>query len=148
MKCLWMLILLAACVQPAFADKPATKHPRMTWEQRFQEANTAHDGRLTLEEAKAGYKTIARHFQEIDTSGKGFVTENDIRAWHALAREKRHADKQPDPLRPRPAFDQHVPGADVRPAVVPGSNQASVPATSQTVATQTVATLGSVTAGN
>jgi hypothetical protein len=138
-----MLMLLAACVQPAFADKPISKHPRMTWEQRFQDANKAHDGRLTLEEAKAGYKTIARHFQEIDTSGKGFVTENDIRAWHAVAKERHHADKQPDPLRPRPAFDQHVPGADVRPPVVPGGNQASAPAK-----TQTVATLGASAAGN
>jgi hypothetical protein len=143
MKRVWTLILLAACVQPAFAAKSTAKHPRMTWEQHFQEANTAHDGRLTLDEAKAGYKTIARHFQEIDTNGKGFVTENDIRAWRALARERRHANKQPDPLRPRPAFDQHIPGADVRPAVVPGSNQASAGPK-----TETVATLRAANAGN
>lgn len=143
MKRFWLLILLATCAQPAFADKPATKHTRMTWEQRFQEANKAHDGRLTLEEAKSSYKTIARHFQEIDTSGKGFVTENDIRAWRAVAKEKRHADKQPDPLRPRHAFDEHMPGANARPAVVPGGNQASSAPPSQTVAT-----LGSATAGN
>lgn len=143
MKQFWILLLLAACVQPALADKPVAKHPRMTWEQRFQDANKTHDGRLTLDEAKAGYKIIAKHFQEIDTSGKGFVTENDIRAWHAMAKERRHSDKQPDPLRPRNAFDQHIPGTDVRPPVVPGANQASAPARPQTVAT-----LGSAGAGN
>ena len=143
MKRFCMLMLLATCAQPALAGHAASKHPRMTWEQRFQQANTTHDGRLTLDEAKSGYKSVARHFQEIDTNSKGFVTENDVRAWRALAKERRHADKQPDPLRPRPAFDRHVPGSDVRPAVVPGANQTSLPSRSQTVAT-----LGTSTAGH
>jgi hypothetical protein len=150
MKRYCLLMLLAVCallaLTPAFAREQRGKHPRVSWEQHFQEANATHDGRLTLDQAKAGYKSIVRHFQEIDTNGKGFVTENDIRAWRATEKERRHAAKQPDPLRARPAFDQHVPGGDVRPPVVPGANRAS--ATQPATRTQTVATLGSGPAGN
>ena len=63
------------------ADKPAVQH-RETAAQRFGKANTAHDGHLTLEQAKAGYPTVAKHFAEIDTGGKGYVTQDDIKAWH------------------------------------------------------------------
>jgi opacity protein-like surface antigen len=148
MKRFCLLMLLAACAlpAPAFAKAHTGKHPRVSWEQRFQEANATHDGRLTLDQAKAGYKSIVRHFQDIDTNGKGFVTENDIRAWRATEKERRHANKQPDPLRARPAFDRHVPGDDVRPPVVPGANRAS--ATPPATRMQTVATVGSGPSGN
>jgi hypothetical protein len=88
------------------ANGTSPSHPgRTKWEERFSQANLAHDGHLTLEEAKGGYRTIAKHFQEIDTDGKGYVTEDDIRAWHALQRASHarpaHSD---DPLRPRNAY--------------------------------------------
>lgn len=109
MKRLSTLILLAAVIQPAFADDTPAKHPRVTWEQRFTQANTSHDGHLTLDQAKTGYKTVARHFHDIDTDGKGFVTENDVRAWHALQKAARHSQGAEDPLRPRPAFNRFTP---------------------------------------
>ncbi|WP_428488389.1 hypothetical protein [Rhodopila sp.] len=100
---------------PAFADdtpaqdKPAAHHARMTWEERFTQANLAHDGHLTLEEAKHGYHAIARHFGDVDVDGKGYVTENDIRAWHASQKTAReHLKAAEDPLRPRNAFQQHA----------------------------------------
>lgn len=93
---------------PATQDAPA-KHARVTWEARFAQANTAHDGHLTLEEAKAGFKTIARHYRDIDTDGKGYVTENDVRAWRAMPKPARHAREPDDPLRPRPAFQNAGP---------------------------------------
>lgn len=96
-----------AAAEPA--PHPRAKHPRMTWMQRFDAANTTHDGRLTQAQAKQGYKIVARHFHEIDTEGKGYVTQNDIRAWHALQRAARHNHDKKDPLRPRPAFNRFAP---------------------------------------
>ncbi len=93
---------------PAKPDAPA-KRPRLTWEARFAQANTAHDGHLTLEEAKAGFKTVARHYRDIDMDGKGYVTENDVRAWRAMPKPARHAKEPDDPLRPRPAFQNTGP---------------------------------------
>lgn len=112
-------LILAALSTPAFADDSALKdaasgdaapkHSHMTWEEHFTQANKAGDGHLTLDEAKAGYKTIARHFKDIDTDGKGYVTENDVRAWHAL-RGTAHKRQDDDPLRPRPAYQRLPPG--------------------------------------
>jgi hypothetical protein len=82
---------------------PPAQHARVTWENHFTQANLAHDGHLTLAEAKAGYPSVARGFHAIDVDGKGFVTENDIRAWKALQKANR-AHAHDDPLRPRNAF--------------------------------------------
>jgi hypothetical protein len=125
------LFLLAALVAagPAWAASPpsapeaATKpNTRMTMEQRFERANTAQDGRLTLEQAKRGYKTIARNFARIDTTGKGFVTIEDIRAWRQANREARQAARAAmnDPLRPRHAV-QRAPGDQAAQSVPPPS---------------------------
>jgi hypothetical protein len=77
-------------------------------EQRFDLANTTRDGRLTLAQAKINYKTVARNFELIDTSGKGFVTLEDIRAWRKAARLMRQAQRSAlnDPLRPRQALQR------------------------------------------
>lgn len=109
MKRLWCLVLLAGVVQPVFAEEPPPKHTHISWEERFKEANTTNDGHMTLEQAKTGYKTVARHFHNIDVDGKGYVTENDIRAWHAQQKANRHSQATPDPLRPRPAFNRYAP---------------------------------------
>lgn len=115
------LLILLAIASPAMAqDAPAqpdapvkqdapAKRPRVTWEAHFAQANAAHDGHLTLEEAKAGFKTVARHFRDIDMDGKGYVTENDVRAWRAMPKPARHAKEPDDPLRPRPAFQNASP---------------------------------------
>ena len=50
-------------------------------QQRFEQANVTHDGHLTLDQAKTGYKSIARHFDAIDRDKKGYITEDDIRAY-------------------------------------------------------------------
>jgi hypothetical protein len=105
---------------PPRADTPAkvpvkTAHRRMSWQQRFAQANATHDGHLTLEQAKAGYVTVARHFAQIDTGKKGYVTQDDIAAWHKMQREARHHPPRTakDALRPRPAVHRTTmqPGA-------------------------------------
>jgi hypothetical protein len=106
-------IVLTLFAAGAFAqEEPAAAPPRhrVTWEQRFAHANASHDGHLTLEEAQQGYKTVARHFREIDLDGKGFVTEDEIRAWHKIKRvTHRQSPVAEDGLRPRPAYHRLFP---------------------------------------
>lgn len=54
-----------------------------TMHDRFVAANATHDGHLTLEQAKAGYKSVAKKFDAIDKDHKGYVTEADIHAYYS-----------------------------------------------------------------
>ena len=82
--------VVPAAIPPDTGQQPApARKTRITWEQRFAQANMTHDGHLTLEQAKGGYAAVARHFPEIDLAKKGFVTEDDIRAWHKAQRAAR-----------------------------------------------------------
>jgi hypothetical protein len=80
------LILPALLVMQA----PAHAAHRMTMHQRFEQANTTHDGHLTEEQAKLGMKSVARHFDAIDKDHKGYVTEEDIHAYYKGLRAARH----------------------------------------------------------
>jgi len=61
--------------------------PEQRFVDRFNAANTTHDGRLTLEQAQAGNMPIlVRHFDEIDAQHRGYVTLQDIRAWRQQSR--------------------------------------------------------------
>jgi len=86
-----------APASPAAASSAAAPapHHHLTMDERFTKANTSHDGHLTLEQAKAGYPTLARHFTDIDAAKNGYVTEDNIHAWQKAEREKRHAAQQP-----------------------------------------------------
>jgi hypothetical protein len=133
MRFLFGLLLLSfwfgpALFGPAWADDaPAdTASPgRAGWEQRFAKANVAHDGHLTQAEAKDGFALIAKHFDEIDLDHKGYVTENDVRAWRAIrSAVRKQSHPKPDPLKPQHAFrlhlDQPAPPAAIETASVPG----------------------------
>jgi hypothetical protein len=65
-------------------------HTHLTMDQRFQLANVTHDGHLTEEQAQAGYKSIARHFAAIDKDKKGYITEDDIRAYNKTQHTLHH----------------------------------------------------------
>ena len=82
---------------PAAPAKPvahatATAHPRMTHEERFDAANTTHDGKLTKEQAHAAhmYATV-KHWDAIDRDKKGYVTMDDLKAYAAAQRAAHHA---------------------------------------------------------
>ena len=74
--------------EPESAAPKAEQHRRLTWQQHFANANVTRDGHLTLEQAKTGYPSLAKHFPEIDAGGKGYVTEDDVKAWHQAQRAK------------------------------------------------------------
>ncbi len=111
------------CWAMAAAAEDAPKQPgapKVTWEQHFANANIAHDGHLTADQAKTGYPSIFKHFADIDTGGKGFVTLDDVKNWH----KQQHTKHQPAPenkLRPRHAFQ---PSTGMHPAVRVSSPQA------------------------
>ena len=72
--------------------------PHMTMNQRFDAANTTNDGRLTLEQAQAAHMgNIVRNFGQIDADRKGYVTRQDIQAWHHAAKQARLQQQQPPP---------------------------------------------------
>ena len=84
-----------AVAAPALAvPKPVTKPkaPALTTEQRFEKANTTHDGKLTKAQATtAKWTTVTRNFATIDKGKKGFVTVEEIKA----AAAKQAAPKKP-----------------------------------------------------
>ena len=72
---------------------PTSKHHRRTLEQRFDEANTTHDGHLTEEQARARMPSVARDFAAIDTGHAGYVTLEQIRDHAHAKRAARRAAK-------------------------------------------------------
>lgn len=85
---------------PALATKPATPAPaapavaraHRTFDERFAAANTTHDGKLTLDQAKAGHlRAVARDFAVIDKSKKGYVTLDEVKAHQSEQRAARKA---------------------------------------------------------
>jgi hypothetical protein len=132
--CLLMLPLLAG---PALADDvpKAAAHPaRLTWQAHFVQANLAHDGHLTVAEAKDGFPLIAKHFDDIDVDHKGYVTENDVQAWRVI-RKVAHRLTHPrgDGLKPLHAFQLHLPNQPAAPTMrassVPGRTRLASRAT-------------------
>jgi hypothetical protein len=78
---------------PVAASPAATSgHPRRTMDERFAAANTTKDGKLTLDQAKAGHlRAVARDFAMIDKTKRGYVTLDDIKAHQSEQRATRKA---------------------------------------------------------
>jgi hypothetical protein len=73
---------------PPPAARP--QRPRQTFAQRFANANTTHDGRLTLQQAQAARMGgVAKNFAAIDRENKGYVTKQDIAAYRKAMRTQR-----------------------------------------------------------
>lgn len=95
-----MRAALALCLlfgaAPAYAEDPPpepapTRRYRATLEERFREANTTGDGRLTFAQAQARMPSVGHEFDAIDRDHKGWVTLDDIRAHQAEKRRLRRA---------------------------------------------------------
>ena len=71
---------------------------RMTMKQRFEAANTTHDGKLTKEQAQAGHmRSVVRDFDKIDTAKRGYVSYDEVRAYQAKRRAERRAARGQKP---------------------------------------------------
>ena len=77
--------------QPAPAATTNARRRRMTLQERFDAANTTHDGHLTQEQARSHLPSVARDFAAIDTDHKGYVTLDQIRAHTRSQRAARRA---------------------------------------------------------
>ena len=82
-------------VAPAPASTTDNPMRHMTVRERFAVANTTHDGKLTLEQAKAGFPAMARLFDAIDRDHKGYITLDDIKAYYDAKRARQAAAAQP-----------------------------------------------------
>ena len=77
---------------PKAVAKP--KAPALTVEQRFEKANTSHDGKLTKAQAVAAkWTNVTRDFVAMDKDKKGYVTIDDVK----VASAKKPAVKKPVP---------------------------------------------------
>lgn len=78
---------------PSTQARPAARAGRRhTQAQRFEEANTTHDGKLTLDQARAAHmNAVVRDFSAIDKDGKGYVTMTNIRDHRREVRASRRA---------------------------------------------------------
>ena len=98
MRLLHAILLLPLFAAPALAETvppPAAEHQgRRSAEQHFADANTTHDGRLTLDQATAGYKSVAKSFARIDINHRGYITMDDLKAWKAAKKAARQAAKR------------------------------------------------------
>ncbi|MEG3144641.1 hypothetical protein U1839_08245 [Sphingomonas sp. RT2P30] len=81
MKFMLALAAMLAAATPAVAQLSATTNALLT--ARFAAADKNSDGKLTLEEAKAGMPRVAKGFTQIDAAHRGFVTLEQIRAFAA-----------------------------------------------------------------
>jgi Ca2+-binding EF-hand superfamily protein len=50
-------------------------------EEKFKAADVNHDGKLTLEEAKAGMPRVAKAFDKIDVEKRGYITLEQLQAF-------------------------------------------------------------------
>jgi hypothetical protein len=81
MKYFPLAIALAVMATPALAQLSATTDALLT--ARFAAADKNKDGKLTLDEAKAGMPRVAKGFAMIDSGHQGFVTLAQIKAFAA-----------------------------------------------------------------
>ena len=72
--------------------KPHRAH--RTLQERFDEANTTHDGHLTAEQARSKMPSVARDFDAIDTDHKGYVTIDQIKEHTKAVRAEKRAAKK------------------------------------------------------
>lgn len=86
-----------AAASPSGAKAPAARAGRAhrTLAERYAAANTTHDGKLTLEQARSGHlRAVVRDFSSIDKSKKGYVTLDEIRAHQSEQRAARKAARE------------------------------------------------------
>jgi Ca2+-binding EF-hand superfamily protein len=82
--CFAVIAALAVAATPA-AFAQGEKMQKL--QARFASADTDHDGKLTLAEARSGMPRVAKNFDQIDATHKGYVTLGDITQYIAQRRQ-------------------------------------------------------------
>ncbi|HEX9389837.1 MAG TPA: EF-hand domain-containing protein [Usitatibacteraceae bacterium] len=75
---------------PAPADKPGKAEKRAAqMQEHLKAADKNGDGKISLDEAKASLPMIARNFDKIDADKDGFITREELKAWHDRRDERK-----------------------------------------------------------
>jgi len=82
-KLLLVSVLGAIFLPTASFAEDAQSALNLQIQERFAAADKNHDGKLTLEEAKAGMPRVANNFDVIDAGHRGYVTVAEIEAMAA-----------------------------------------------------------------
>ena len=72
--------LVATACLLAFAVAHAESFMDQQIDEKFAAADKNDDGKLTLDEARAGMPRVAANFDKIDTQKRGYVTVDQIKA--------------------------------------------------------------------
>src|ERR1700730_15490187 len=75
-----LIFAIYGTLYASFAQQPDPAARMAQIEQRFKAANKKGDGKLTLQEAKAGMPRVAKNFATIDKDKKGYVTLDEVKA--------------------------------------------------------------------
>lgn len=83
----------------ARADEATQSSKRMKkmeakMEERFANADTNHDGKLTKEEATGKMPRVAKNFDQIDSGNAGYVTLDQMREFAAGKIQERNVTRQ------------------------------------------------------
>ncbi len=82
-KAALLAALALACAATLTLAAPEGREGHMA--ERFKQADTNGDGKLSREEA-AALPMVAKHFDDIDTNKDNFVTPDELRAFHEKMR--------------------------------------------------------------
>ncbi|KWR87576.1 EF-hand domain-containing protein [Cupriavidus sp. IDO] len=98
-----LVVLLASgtvgAQQPQQPQQPANaKEAKAKFTEKFNAADTNHDGKLTREEAEAGMPEVYKNFDKIDTKKTGAITQRQIGAYGAAKAKQRKAAQDPGSL--------------------------------------------------
>lgn len=76
----FVALLTVSLSAASVAQTESQAHEIKQAEERFAAADKNADGKLTLEEAKAGMPRVASAFSKIDVEKRGYVTLDQIKA--------------------------------------------------------------------
>lgn len=84
--------------QPQQQPPANAKEAKARFTEKFNAADTNHDGKLTREEAEAGMPEVYKVFDKIDTKKTGAITQRQIGAYFAAKAKQRKAAQDPGSL--------------------------------------------------
>jgi len=94
MKLIFSTLLMAAgLAAPVLAENGAAPFDEAAWQAEFDRGDTDGDGKLSLEEAKAGNPNMTDEvFGQIDADGDGFISPEEDKAMLQRAKAARAMD--------------------------------------------------------